>query len=507
MPSIQFTDRANRALYLAQEEAVRQNQRVLGPEHILLGLLRTDGGMASRVLRNLGLDTETLRKEIAARSSEAQPTAGQGLTPSPGFHAAVEKSVEAAHHLGHNYCGTEHLLLGVLEDEQGIVRAILAKLGIAPETLHQELSQVMNQPSQGSSPPQASPSSAPRSRERRSSSPTPTLDGLGRDLTQMAAAGNLDPVIGRTKEIERVIQILSRRTKNNPCLIGEPGVGKTAIAEGLAQRIAAGEIPETLKGKRLVTLDLGSLVAGTKYRGEFEERLKRVIEEIRHTGNIILFIDELHTLVGAGGAEGAIDAANILKPSLARGEMQTIGATTLNEYRKHVEKDAALERRFQPVMVEPPTPEEAVLILEGLRDRYEAHHGVKISDEALLAAVKLSDRYINDRYLPDKAIDLIDEASSRVRLQAFTAPPDVKEKEKKLGETILEKEAAISRQEFEQAAELRDQEAKLRQELASQRQEWEQTQHALRNIVEVDDIAHIVASWTWVKVQRLTESD
>ena len=497
---MRFTEKANRVLQYAQEEAVRLKHSIIGTEHILLGLLREREGIAAKVLQNHNLDLDTVRSETEKVCPAPQESGGAPLTPSPRCKRVLELATEEAVRLGQNYIGTEHILLGLIREDEGMAAQVLRNVGVslrgARQAVISELQATSGQTGSTSSV------SAPKA-----GSSTPTLDSLGRDLTQLAKDQKLDPVVGRGKEIERVMQILSRRTKNNPCLIGEPGVGKTAIAEGLAQKIVSGEIPETLRDKRVVTLELGSLVAGTKYRGEFEERLKKVIDEIRNAGNIILFIDELHSLVGAGGAEGAIDAANILKPSLARGELQTIGATTLSEYRKHVEKDAALERRFQPVMVEPPSVEECMLILEGLRDRYEAHHRVKISDAALHAAVKLSDRYINDRFLPDKAIDLIDEAASRVRLQQYTAPLDLKELERRLNDTTLEKEAAIRNQEFEQAAELRDSETKLKAELELERSSWEQSQARYSSEVSADDIAYIVASWTSIPVQRLTESD
>ncbi|MCL6627430.1 MAG: ATP-dependent Clp protease ATP-binding subunit, partial [Alicyclobacillus shizuokensis] len=392
------------------------------------------------------------------------------------------------------YVGTEHILLGLIREGEGVAARVLANLGVSLNKARQQVLQLL-----GGDVVDGGPD--------KDAAGTPTLDSLARDLTQMARDGKLDPVIGRNQEIERVIQVLSRRTKNNPVLIGEPGVGKTAIAEGLAERIVAGEIPETLRNKRVMVLDMGTVVAGTKYRGEFEDRLKKIMEEIRQAGNVILFIDELHTLIGAGGAEGAIDASNILKPALARGELQCIGATTLDEYRKHIEKDAALERRFQPIMVDQPTPEEAVQILHGLRDRYEAHHRVKITDEALEAAVKLSDRYITDRFLPDKAIDLIDEAASRVRLRTRTAPPNLKELEQKLERVRNEKDAAVQSQEFEKAAALRDQEQKLKQELEERKEEWKRAQsdHDVR--VTAEDIAYIVSSWTGIPVKQLAQEE
>ncbi|MCC2685994.1 MAG: ATP-dependent Clp protease ATP-binding protein, partial [Paenibacillaceae bacterium] len=398
--------------------------------------------------------------------------------------------------LGHTYVGTEHILLGLIREGEGVAARVLNNLGISLNKARQQVLQLL-----GSNEVVSSNHGTPTNAN------TPTLDGLARDLTSIAKEGNLDPVIGRSKEIERVIQVLSRRTKNNPVLIGEPGVGKTAIAEGLAQKIINNEIPETLRDKRVMTLDMGSVVAGTKYRGEFEDRLKKIMDEIRQAGNIILFIDELHTLIGAGGAEGAIDASNILKPSLARGELQCIGATTLDEYRKYIEKDAALERRFQPITVDQPTPEEAILILRGLRDRYEAHHRVKITDEAIEQAVKLSDRYITDRFLPDKAIDLIDEAGSKVRLRSYTVPPDLKKLENKLEDIRKEKDSAVQSQEFEKAASLRDKEQKLREELETTKNTWKEKQGRTDSEVTAEDIAQVVASWTGIPVVKLAEEE
>ncbi|GMA50494.1 ATP-dependent Clp protease ATP-binding subunit ClpC [Alicyclobacillus contaminans] len=407
----------------------------------------------------------------------------------------IELSIDEARKLNHTYVGTEHILLGLIREGEGVAARVLANLNISLNKARQQVLQLLGG------------EHVDAGGDKDSAAGTPTLDSLARDLTQMARDGKLDPVIGRSTEIERVIQVLSRRTKNNPVLIGEPGVGKTAIAEGLAQRIVAGDIPETLRNKRVMVLDMGTVVAGTKYRGEFEDRLKKITEEIRHAGNVILFIDELHTLIGAGGAEGAIDASNILKPALARGELQCIGATTLDEYRKHIEKDAALERRFQPITVDQPSPEEAVLILKGLRDRYEAHHRVKITDEALESAVRLSDRYITDRFLPDKAIDLIDEAASRVRLQSHTAPPNLKELEAQLEKVRNEKDAAVQSQEFEKAAAMRDQEQKLKQELESRKNEWKRMQDDNDIKVTAEDIAHIVAAWTGIPVKQLAEEE
>src|SRR6266571_713718 len=406
----------------------------------------------------------------------------------------LQLAQEEAQRLNHHYIGTEHLLLGLVREGEGIAAGVLESLGVSLDKVRSQVIYVLNQSAAYSQEGQGAP--------HGKSSKTPVIDQLGMDLTAAARAGKLDPVIGRFKEIERVVQILSRRTKNNPALIGEPGVGKTAIVEGLAQRIASGDVPETLMGKRLLTLDIGSLVAGTKYRGEFEERLKKIVEEVRGSGNCVLFIDELHTLVGAGAAEGAVDAANILKPSLARGELQCIGATTLDEYRKYIEKDAALERRFQPVLVEEPSIEETIHILGGIKDRYEAHHKLEISDESLKAAAELAARYVPDRFLPDKAIDLIDEASSRVRMQRATTPPSLKDALRGLESVQSEKDAAIGAQQYELAAELRDREAKLRQKLEKLESGWQSQQSADKPVVTPEDIAHVVAMWTGIPVTR-----
>jgi ATP-dependent Clp protease ATP-binding subunit ClpC len=489
-----FTERAQRVLALAQEEAARMRHPGVGTEHILLGLVREGEGIAAKALASLGVSAERVQAEV-----EKIIGPGQGLTSAmtytPRAKRVIELSIDEARKLNHNYVGTEHLLLGLIREGEGVAARVLSNLGVSLNKARQQVLQLL-----GGDLADAGP-------DKDASAGTPTLDSLARDLTQMARDGKLDPVIGRNNEIERVIQVLSRRTKNNPVLIGEPGVGKTAIAEGLAQRIVAGDVPETLRNKRVMVLDMGTVVAGTKYRGEFEDRLKKIMEEIRQAGNVILFIDELHTLIGAGGAEGAIDASNILKPALARGELQCIGATTLDEYRKHIEKDAALERRFQPIMVDQPSPEEAIEILRGLRDRYEAHHRVKITDEALEAAVRLSDRYITDRFLPDKAIDLIDEAASRVRLRTHTAPPNLKELEQKLERIRSEKDAAVQSQEFEKAAALRDQEHKLKQELEQRKSEWQKAQETSDVKVTAEDIAHIVSSWTGIPVKQLAQEE
>lgn len=491
-----FTERAQKVLALAQEEAIRLGHNNIGTEHILLGLIREGEGIAAKALMALGLGPDKIQKEVESligRGNEVSHT----LHYTPRAKKVIELSMDEARKLGHSYVGTEHILLGLIREGEGVAARVLNNLGVSLNKARQQVLQLLgsNESVSGHGGGGASHVS------------TPTLDSLARDLTAIAREGRLDPVIGRSKEIQRVIEVLSRRTKNNPVLIGEPGVGKTAIAEGLAQQIVNNEVPETLRDKRVMTLDMGTVVAGTKYRGEFEDRLKKVMDEIRQAGNIILFIDELHTLIGAGGAEGAIDASNILKPALARGELQCIGATTLDEYRKYIEKDAALERRFQPIHVDEPTVEESIQILKGLRDRYEAHHRVSISDEAIVQAVKLSDRYITDRFLPDKAIDLIDEACSKVRLRSFTAPPKLKELEQKLEEVRKEKDAAVQSQEFEKAASLRDMEQRLREELEETKRAWKEKQGQENLEVTVEDIAAVVSSWTGIPVSKLAETE
>jgi len=491
-----FTERAQKVLALAQEEAVRLGHNNIGTEHILLGLIREGDGIAAKALIGLGLGLEKIQDEVESLigRGQEQPT---NIAYTPRAKKVIELSMDEARKLGHTYVGTEHILLGLIREGEGVAARVLNNLGVSLNKARQQVLQLLGSSEASSSSHSGTPANVN----------TPTLDSLARDLTAVAKEGNLDPVIGRSKEIERVIQVLSRRTKNNPVLIGEPGVGKTAVAEGLAQRIVANEIPETLRDKRVMTLDMGSVVAGTKYRGEFEDRLKKIMDEIRQAGNIILFIDELHTLIGAGGAEGAIDASNILKPALARGELQCIGATTLDEYRKYIEKDAALERRFQPITVDEPTVDEAILILRGLRDRYEAHHRVKITDDAIEQAVRLSDRYISDRFLPDKAIDLIDEASSKVRLRTYTVPPNLKQLEARLDDIRKEKDAAVQSQEFEKAASLRDTEQKLRDELDETRNLWKEKQGRTDSEVTPDDIAQVVASWTGIPVVKLAEEE
>ncbi|KRT62478.1 MAG: ClpC ATPase, ATP-dependent Clp protease ATP-binding subunit ClpC [Chloroflexi bacterium CSP1-4] len=491
-----FTDRARKVLTLAQDEAQRFNHNYIGTEHLLLGLVREGEGVAARVLENMNVELPKVRTAVEFIIGRGdRPVVGEvGLTPRA--KRVIELAIDEARRLGHNYIGTEHLLLGLVREGEGIAAGVLESLGVNLDKVRHEVIRVLSQSS----------SVGPAAETKRASK-TPTVDQLGINLTDAVRAGKIDPVIGREKEIERVIQILSRRTKNNPALIGEPGVGKTAIAEGLAQRIVSGDVPETLLNKRVLTLDIGSLVAGTKYRGEFEERLKKIIEELRSTNDAVLFIDELHTLVGAGAAEGAIDAANILKPPLARGELQCIGATTLDEYRKYIERDAALERRFQPVMVEEPTLEQTIDILLGIRSRYEEHHKVRISDEAVKAAADLSVRYITDRHLPDKAIDLIDEAASRVRLRSSTTPTELKAAQKELERVTKEKDAAINSQDYEGAAALRDAEAVAKSALDQLRSDWRERQSADQPVVTDEDIAQVVAMWTGIPVTRIAQEE
>ncbi|CAM3894725.1 ATP-dependent protease ATP-binding subunit ClpC [Alkalicoccus chagannorensis] len=494
-----FTERAQKVLALAQEEASRLAHNNIGTEHILLGLVREGEGIAAKALTGLGLGSDKIQTEVENLIGRGEEVSQQ-VHYTPRAKKVIELSMDEARKLGHSYVGTEHILLGLIREGEGVAARVLNNLGVSLNKARQQVLQLLGSSENNGGQQQASGGSA-------SSASTPTLDSLARDLTAIAKEEQIDPVIGRATEIERVIQILSRRTKNNPVLIGEPGVGKTAIAEGLAQQIINNEVPEILRNKRVMTLDMGTVVAGTKYRGEFEDRLKKVMEEIRQANNVILFIDELHTLIGAGGAEGAIDASNILKPSLARGELQCIGATTMDEYRKYIEKDSALERRFQPIQVNEPTVDESIQILGGLRDRYEAHHRVSITDDAIDAAVKLSDRYISDRFLPDKAIDLIDEAGSKVRLRSYTAPPNLKEKEQELDELRKEKDAAVQSQEFEKAASLRDSEQKLREELDSLKNKWKEKQGQEDSEVTIEDIAAVVATWTGIPVSKLAEEE
>src|SRR4051794_19363809 len=491
-----FTDRARKVLTLAQDEAQRFNHNYIGTEHLLLGLVREGEGVAARVLENMNVELAKVRTAVEFIIGRGdRPVVGEvGLTPRA--KRVIELAIDEARRLGHNYIGTEHLLLGLVREGEGIAAGVLESLGVNLDKVRHEVIRVLSQSS-----------SAGPAQETKRASKTPTVDQLGINLTELARAGKLDPVIGREKEIERIIQILSRKTKNNPALIGEPGVGKTAIAEGLAHRIVDGDIPETLANKRVLTLDIGSLVAGTKYRGEFEERLKKIIEELRNTNDAILFIDELHTLVGAGAAEGAIDAANILKPPLSRGELQCIGATTLDEYRKYIEKDAALERRFQPVMVEEPTLEQTIEILLGIRDRYEQHHKVTITDDAVRAAADLSIRYITDRHLPDKAIDLIDEAASRVRLRHASAPPSLREAQRELDRVTKDKDGAINAQDYEAAAKLREQEAEVRERVDALRAEWQSSVAGDAPTVNEEEVAQVVAMWTGIPVTRIAQEE
>ena len=489
-----FTENARKALGLAQEEAKNLGHNYVGTEHLLLGIIAVEDSAASGVLGDMNVSSEGIREQVERLVGKGDFNFTDAFGYTPRTKNVIEYSLMEAKALSHNYVGTEHLLLALIRERASVAARILIDMGVDLKTLRERLIGGLRE--EGTA-----------TKSGPAGGKTPKLDKFGRDLTQAARDGELDPVIGRQKEIERVIQILSRRTKNNPVLIGEPGVGKTAIAEGLAQRIIDGSIPELLRDRRVVMLDLSGMVAGTKYRGEFEQRLKDAMEEITKAGNIILFIDELHTIIGAGAAEGAIDAANILKPALARGEIQAIGATTLNEYRKYVEKDAALERRFQPVMVGEPSKEESVEILKGLRDRYEAHHKVRITDEAIKAAVNLSDRYIPDRFLPDKAIDLIDEAASRLRIMSFTTPPDMKELDDKLADIRKAKDEAVNNQNFEKAAELRDRERQAQQEIETRRENWEKDRAKDDNVVGEEEIAYIVSSWVSIPVQKLTESE
>jgi ATP-dependent Clp protease ATP-binding subunit ClpC len=495
-----FTDRARRVVVLAQEEARMLNHNYIGTEHILLGLIHEGEGVAAKSLESLGISLEAVRSQVEEIIGQGQQAPSGHIPFTPRAKKVLELSLREALQLGHNYIGTEHILLGLIREGDGVAAQVLVKLGADLNRVRQQVIQLLSgyqgkEPATSGGPAEGTPSTSL------------VLDQFGRNLTQAAREGKLDPVIGREKEIERVMQVLSRRTKNNPVLIGEPGVGKTAVVEGLSQAIVKGEVPETLKDKQLYTLDLGALVAGSRYRGDFEERLKKVLKEIRTRGDIVLFIDELHTLVGAGAAEGAIDAASILKPMLARGELQTIGATTLDEYRKHLEKDAALERRFQPIQVQEPSLAHTIEILKGLRDRYEAHHRVSITDEALVAAATLADRYISDRFLPDKAIDLIDEAGSRMRIRRMTAPPDLREFDERIANVRREKESAIDAQDFEKAAALRDTEKNLLAEKAEREREWKAGDMDVAAVVDEELIAEVLATATGIPVFKLTEEE
>jgi len=499
-----FTDRARRVLVLAQEEARLLNHSFIGTEHILLGLIHEGEGLAAKALESLGISLEAVREKV----EETIGPAGNAPTGSPPFTPRAKKvlelSLREALQLGHNYIGTEHMLLGLVREGEGVAAQVLMSLGADLSRVRQQVIQLLSGYPGGRETAAASTGSGSSSETPGGS---PVLDQFGRNLTQLARDHKLDPVIGRDREIERVMQVLSRRTKNNPVLIGEPGVGKTAIVEGLSQQIVSNDVPETLKGKQLYTLDLGALVAGSRYRGDFEERLKKVLKEIRTRGDIILFIDELHTLVGAGAAEGAIDAASILKPMLARGELQTIGATTLDEYRKHLEKDAALERRFQPIKVEEPSLAHTIEILQGLRDRYEQHHQVTITDQALVAAANLADRYISDRYLPDKAIDLIDEAGSRLRIRRMATPPEHRKLEEELVGLRSRKDAAIEKQNFEEAKRLADQEKDNLERKTAMEAQWRAEGVELFDVVDEDVIAEVLANWTGIPVYKLTEEE
>jgi len=499
-----FTERARKVIILAKEEAKRFNHDYIGTEHILLGLIKEGESVAAAVLQNLGLSLDTIRLEVEKLVQFGPSTIVSGDIPfTPKAKKVIELAMDEARRLGHNYIGTEHLLLGLIKEGEGVASHVLMNVGLDLNKVRAEVIKLL-----GSSAPGGGGGGAPTvGGTAKGKTKTPALDSFGRDLSTLAREGKLDPVVDRENEIERVVQILARRTKNNPVLLGEAGVGKTAIVEGLAQRIVAGDVTEILLDKRIVVLDLALMVAGTKYRGQFEERIKAVMDEIRRSENVIIFIDELHTLVGAGGAEGAIDASNILKPALSRGEIQCIGATTLDEYRKYIEKDAALARRFQTIIVDPPTVEETIEILKGLRDKYEAHHRVKILDEALDAAAKLSDRYITGRFLPDKAIDLVDEAGSRARLSVTTLPKELKKLEVQIEELKREKEASIKGQDFERAAKLRDEERKAKDELARLRKSWKESKSEVEIQVTEEDIATIVAKWTGVPLQRLEEKE
>ncbi|MDH4037965.1 MAG: ATP-dependent Clp protease ATP-binding subunit, partial [Candidatus Krumholzibacteria bacterium] len=492
-----FTDRVRKVIYYARDEANRLQHDYIGTEHLLLGIVREGEGIAAKVLAKLELDFEQIQQAVENMVKSSGGTLTIGEIPfTPRAKRVLELAIEEARLLGHNYVGTEHLLLGLIREGEGVAAQVLAELGVDRKRVREEVLKLLG------------PTTSVKTRKaKKEKSDTPNLDQFGRDLTQMARENKLDPIIGREAEIERVIQVLSRRKKNNPVLIGEPGVGKTAIAEGLAQRIVDNKVPEILKDRRICTLDLASVVAGTKYRGQFEERLKSIINEIRQAEDVIIFIDEIHTIVGAGGAEGAIDASNMLKPALARGELQCIGATTLDEYRKYIEKDGALERRFQPIMVNPPTGDETIQIIFGLRDKYEAHHRVKISDDAVRAAVFLSERYIHERFLPDKAIDVIDEAGSRARLTVVTAPSELTDMEREIEEVSREKESAIQAQEFEKAARYRDREKELRKQLDDLRKTWAETKQATETVVSAKDISKVVSAMTGIPVTEVEREE
>src|SRR6266496_3723722 len=498
-----FTDRARKVMALANQEAQRFNHEYIGTEHILLGLVKEGSGVGANVLKNLDVDLRKIRLEVEKLVQSGPDMVTMGRLPhTPRAKKVIEYSVEEARNLNHNYVGTEHLLLGLLREQEGVAAQVLMNLGLKLEDVREEVLNLLGH-NMDSGESSGGGSGGGERTANKGKSKTPALDSFGRDLTELARQGKLDPVIGRQNEIERVIQVLSRRTKNNPVLLGEAGVGKTAIVEGLAQLVVDSNVPELLRDRRIVVLDLAMMVAGTKYRGQFEERIKAVMNEVRRAKNTILFIDELHTLVGAGGAEGAIDASNVLKPALARGEIQCIGATTLDEYRKYIEKDGALERRFQQIIVNPPSKEETVEILRGLRDRYEAHHRVQIKDDALEAAVELSDRYISGRCLPDKAIDVIDESGARVRLKAMTRPPDLKEIDAQIEQLNQEKEAAVAEQDFEKAAHLRDQADKVKKEKERKQREWREKSKEIDGIVDEEVIREVVSKMTGVPLKRI----
>ncbi|MDP6380546.1 MAG: Clp protease N-terminal domain-containing protein, partial [Phycisphaerae bacterium] len=498
-----FTDRARKVVALAQQEAQRFNHEFVCTEHILLGLVKEGSGVAANVLRSLDVDLKKVRLEVEKLVKSGPDMVTMGKLPlTPRARKVIEYAIEEARHLGHNYVGTEHILLGLLREQDSVAAQVLMNLGLRLDEVRMEVMNILGAAAQDVAEAEGVAGPADRSKSK-----TPALDSFGRDLTKLAADGKLDPVIGRHDEIERVIQVLCRRTKNNPVLLGEAGVGKTAIVEGLAQAIVSGEAPELLHNRRIVVMDLAMMVAGTKYRGMFEERIKAVVTEVQRAKNIILFIDELHTLVGAGGAEGAIDASNVLKPPLSRGEVQCIGATTMDEYRKYIEKDSALERRFQTIIVEPPTPTETVAILHGLRSRYEAHHHVQITDGAIAAAVELSNRYISGRYLPDKAIDIMDESGSRIRLRSMTKPPDVSKLEQKISPLNEQKEQAVAAAEYERAAELRNKIEELKQKKEAILSEWREKEQQVVGVVDEEVIAEVVSRMTGIPLTRLESEE
>src|SRR5476649_232623 len=506
-----FTDLARKVMQLANQEAQRFNHEYIGTEHILLGLVKEGTGVAANVLKNLDIDLRKIRLEVEKIVQAGPEMVTMGKLPqTPRAKKVIEYSIEEARQLNHNYVGTEHLLLGLLREQEGVAAQVLMNLGLKLEDVREEVLNLLGHNMESSESGGSGGGGSGGGGERtagKTKSKTPALDSFGRDLTELARGGKLDPVIGRSNEIERVVQVLSRRTKNNPVLLGEAGVGKTAIVEGLAQMIIEGNVPELLRDRRLVVLDLAMMVAGTKYRGQFEERIKAVMNEVRRAKNTILFIDELHTLVGAGGAEGAIDASNVLKPALARGEIQCIGATTLDEYRKYIEKDSALDRRFQVVMVEPSTKSETVEILKGLRDRYEQHHRVQITDDALAAAVELSTRYITGRCLPDKAIDVIDEAGARVRLKSMTKPPNLAEIEEQIERLSIEKDEAVKNADYERAAELRDQAEALRKKKEDEQKKWREQAKEVDGVVDEEMVAEVVGKMTGVPLTRLEKKE